>query len=120
MKCSSYNMIDRAIKITYVEDFFFKKKAISFSLKGRYIEGLRQRGVGRRCPLCGVRLRVTWGAWGQGSCPPPRPPTPRHRSAGGSLCPGRGAAAEEPRGHEAQCDNRFDPLQTSSQNANLA
>lgn len=117
MKCSSYSMIDRAIKIMYVEEL--KQKVISFSVKGRKIQGVRRRGAGQKCFLCAVRMRVAWGAWGQS--PPWARPHPRgHRSAGESLCPGKGTAAEEPEGQEAQRDNRFDPLQTSSQNTNLA
>lgn len=38
MKCSSYSMIDRAIKIAYVEEL--KQKVISFSVKGRKIQGV--------------------------------------------------------------------------------
>lgn len=100
MKCSSYSMIDRAIKITYVEEL--KQKVISFSVKGRKIQGVRRMGMGPRCPLHAVRLRVAWGAWGHG--PPGPEPTPRSPL---SCAPGGG---RRQRGQEDRRDSEITDL----------
>lgn len=77
--------------------------------------GTEAEGRGRRCPLGRVRLPEAWGAWGQGPPRPGRAPPP-----GPALPLPWEGEAEEPGGQAARSDNRSDPLQTSSQNANLA
>lgn len=80
MKCSSYSMIDRAIKITYVEEL--KQKVIWFSVKGRKIQGVRRLGAGPGA-FSAHQTGCSVGSPGSG---PPGPDPPAAMAVPSSPC----------------------------------